>query len=60
MPVRHVTPCFAFSLALGMGHRKFSSPTAVLKASGFGSVKEVQEGAGAAVYKTMSQVITVV
>jgi hypothetical protein len=46
------------SLALGTGLRKFSSPNAVLQAAGFGGVKEVQEGSGAAVYKTMAQVMT--
>ncbi len=44
------------SLALGMGERKFSNPNAVLKSTGFGAVKDVQEGSGAAVYKTTSQV----
>jgi hypothetical protein len=39
-----------------MGERKFSNPNAVLKACGFGGVKDVQEGAGAAVFKTLSQV----
>jgi hypothetical protein len=39
-----------------MGEGKFSSPNAVLKATGFGAVKDVQEGSGAAVFKTTTQV----
>jgi hypothetical protein len=39
-----------------MGEKKFSSPNAVLKATGFGAVKDVQEGSGAAVFKTTTQV----
>jgi hypothetical protein len=48
--------CFLCSLALGAGEKKFSNPNAVLKATGFGGLKDVQEGSGAAVYKTTSQV----
>jgi hypothetical protein len=44
------------SLALGMGEKKYSNPNAVLKATGFGALKDVQEGSGAAVFKTTSQV----